>query len=79
MEQTDIHVPFATVHEALQLSARLRLPSHIGCQANTTEAFVHEVRQGGHGKGPAGCHAVGARWAPRLGHLFFNFNHPIHP
>ena len=40
----DIHVPFATVHEALQLSARLRLPSHISQQREKTEAFVQEVR-----------------------------------
>ena len=40
---TDIHVPFATVHEALQLSARLRLPSHISQQKEKTETFVREV------------------------------------
>lgn len=40
----DIHVPFTTVHEALQLSARLRLPSHIGQDHATREAFVQEVR-----------------------------------
>ena len=49
VEQTDIHVPFATVREALQLSARLRLPSHISRDAGVTEAFVHEVRGAGGG------------------------------
>ena len=36
-------MPFATVHEALQLSARLRLPSHISQQKEKTETFVREV------------------------------------
>lgn len=42
----DIHVPWTTVREALQLSARLRLPSHIGCVQATRDAFVQEVRVG---------------------------------
>lgn len=41
VEQDDIHGPFATVHEALQFSARLRLPSDV--PAAKVEAFVAEI------------------------------------
>ncbi|KAL6781025.1 hypothetical protein ACKKBG_A09460 [Auxenochlorella protothecoides x Auxenochlorella symbiontica] len=41
VEQTDIHIPQATVHEACQFSARLRLPTTV--DAATREAFVEEV------------------------------------
>jgi ABC-type multidrug transport system fused ATPase/permease subunit len=40
-EQTDIHVPHTSVHEALQFSARLRLPSSV--TREQCEAFVREV------------------------------------
>ena len=57
----DIHIPHATVHEALQISARLRLPSHIGRQADVTEAFVQEARSGAEGAG----RREDERWAAR--------------
>ena len=41
VEQTDIHVPESTVHEALLFSARLRLPSSISSQA--AKDYVEEV------------------------------------
>lgn len=41
VEQEDIHEPFATVHEALQFSARLRLPPHIS--KAESEEFVRYV------------------------------------
>ncbi|KAI3429335.1 hypothetical protein D9Q98_005430 [Chlorella vulgaris] len=41
VEQTDIHVPHTTVEEALQFSARLRLPNSVS--AEQADAFVHEV------------------------------------
>ena len=37
-------MPEATVHEALQFSARLRLPASV--PAATVEAFVEEARRG---------------------------------
>lgn len=42
MEQTDVHLPEATVHEALLFSARLRLPSDT--PPSVTTQFVEEVR-----------------------------------
>lgn len=41
-EQTDIHAPEATVHEALLFSARLRLPKSV--PRDRADAFVDEVR-----------------------------------
>ncbi|KAL4433696.1 hypothetical protein ABPG75_000137 [Micractinium tetrahymenae] len=43
VEQTDIHVPFTSVEEALQFSARLRLPSHISKDKAKTQCFVEEI------------------------------------
>jgi len=47
VEQTDIHVPESTVHEALLFSARLRLPSSISSQA--AKEYVEEVCRVGAG------------------------------
>jgi hypothetical protein len=40
-EQTDVHVPETTVHEALVFSAQLRLPSNT--PTPTLNSFVEEV------------------------------------
>ena len=42
VEQTDVHEPFATVREALEFSADLRLPATV--PAARRAAFVGEVR-----------------------------------
>ena len=45
VEQSDTHLPQATVAEALLFSARLRLPSTV--DVATRDKFVGEVRWGG--------------------------------
>ena len=40
-EQNDLHEPFATVEEALQFSASLRLPANV--PAEKQRAFVQEI------------------------------------
>ncbi len=41
VEQTDIHAPYATVREALNFSARLRLPASVTSAQRS--AFIQEV------------------------------------
>ena len=41
VEQQDIHMPFATVRESLQFSARLRLSAEVTDEQR--EAFIDEV------------------------------------
>ena len=43
VEQTDIHMPRTTVHEALQISGLLRLHK---TSREVVEVFVSEVRMG---------------------------------
>jgi ABC-type multidrug transport system ATPase subunit/ABC-type multidrug transport system permease subunit len=42
-EQQDVHMPFATVRESLEFSAKLRLPSSV--TASTRKEFVDEILQ----------------------------------
>jgi ABC-type multidrug transport system ATPase subunit len=41
VEQTDLHMPFYTVHESLMFSAKLRLPSNVTDEQRL--AFVSEI------------------------------------